>query len=195
MELVLYTDGLMERAGEALENGFERLREAGSPEVSGPEELADRLVGALLPEGAANDDAAVLVMAIHPLADELELTMAAEPESAPLLRRILRRWLREHGASPDEVEELTLACGEACANAIEHAYPPEARTFLVRAYVEGGEIVMRIQDWGQWRPPRGAHRGKGMTLMEGLTDSVAVDGGDEGTTVTLRRRPQEASAA
>ena len=150
---------------------------------------------ALLPEGAANDDAAVMVMAVHPLADELELTMAAEPESAPLLRRILRRWLREHGASPEEVEELTLACGEACANAIEHAYPPEARSFLVGAHVENGEIVMRIQDWGQWRPPRGAHRGKGMTLMEGLTDSVAIDGGEEGTTVTLRRRPREASAA
>ena len=150
---------------------------------------------ALLPEGAANDDAAVLVMAVHPLADELEVTLVAEPESAPLLRRILRRWLREHGASPDEVEELTLACGEASANAIEHAYPPEARSFLVRAHVEDGEIVMRIQDWGQWRPPRGAHRGKGMTLMEGLTDSVEVEGGEEGTTVTLRKRPQEAAAA
>ncbi|HYI35252.1 MAG TPA: SpoIIE family protein phosphatase [Thermoleophilaceae bacterium] len=195
MELVLYTDGLMERAGEALEEGFERLRVAGSPDGSDPEELADRLVGALLPEGAANDDAAVLVMAIHPLGEELEVTMAAEPESAPLLRRILRRWLREHGASPDEVEELTLACGEACANAIEHAYPPEARSFLVGAHVENGDIVMRVQDWGQWRPPRGAHRGKGMTLMEGLTDSVAIEGGEEGTTVTLRRRPQEATAA
>ena len=34
-----------------------------------------------------------------------------------------------------------------------------------------------------------------MTLMEGLTDSVEVDGGEEGTTVTLRKRPQEAAAA
>ena len=195
MELVLYTDGLMERAGEALEDGFERLRAAGSQDSSGPEDLADRLVGALLPEGAATDDAAVMVLAVHPLPEELEVTMAAEPESAPLLRRILRRWLREHGASPDEVEELTLACGEACANAIEHAYPPEARSFFVGASVDDGVIVMRIQDWGKWRPPRGAHRGKGMTLMEGLTDSVAIDGGEEGTTVTLRRRPREADAA
>ena len=195
MELVLYTDGLMERAGEALEDGFERLRAAGSSDSSGPDELAERLVSALLPEGAATDDAAVMVLALHPLPEELEVTMAAEPESAPLLRRILRRWLREHGASPDEVEELTLACGEACANAIEHAYPPEARSFFVGANVDDGEIVMRIQDWGTWRPPRGAHRGKGMTLMEGLTDSVAIEGGDEGTTVTLRRRPREASAA
>ena len=196
LELILYTDGLMERAGEALEDGFERLREAGAPGPPDPEQLADRIVGALLPEGATSDDAAVLVMAVHPLGDELEVTLVAEPESAPLLRRILRRWLREHGASPDEVEELTLACGEASANAIEHAYPPEARSFLVGAHVEeDGEIVMRIQDWGQWRPPRGTHRGKGMTLMEGLTDSVEVDGGEDGTTVTLRKRPQEAAAA
>lgn len=195
MELVLYTDGLMERAGERLEDGFERLREAGATGPADPAQLADVLVHALLPQGATTDDAAIMVMAVHPLGDELEVTMAAEPESAPLLRRILRRWLREHGANADEVEELTLACGEACANAIEHAYPPESRTFLVGAHVEDGEIVMRIQDWGQWRPPRGAHRGKGMTLMEGLTDSVAIDAGEEGTVVTLRRRPMEASAA
>ena len=196
LELILYTDGLMERAGEALDDGFDRLRAAGSAGASDPEELADRLVKALLPGGAATDDAAVLVMAIHPVAAELEVTLMAEPESAPLLRRVLRRWLREHGASPDEVEEFTLACGEACANAIEHAYPPESRSFLVGAHVEeDGEIVMRVQDWGQWRPPRGAHRGKGMTLMEGLTDSVEIEGGEEGTIVTLRKRPQEAAAA
>ena len=43
-------------------------------------------------------------------------------------------------------------------------------------------------------PPRGTHRGRGMTLMEGLTDSVEVDPGDDGTTVTLRKRPREASS-
>ena len=176
-----------------MEDGFERLCEAGSEGPSGPEELADSLVAALLPEGAAADDAAVMVMAIHPLADELELTMAAEPESAPLLRSSFVAGCASTARRP--IGRETLACGEACANAIEHAYPPEARSFFVGANVDDGEIVMRIQDWGQWRPLRGTHRGKGMTLMEGLTDSVAIDGGDEGTTVTLRRRPREARVA
>jgi anti-sigma regulatory factor (Ser/Thr protein kinase) len=107
----------------------------------------------------------------------------------------MRRWTREHGASEDESEELTMACGEACANAIEHAYPPDARSFRVEGTMENEEIVIRVRDWGQWRPPRGTHRGRGMVLMEGLTDSVDVESGEAGTTVTLRRRPRERQAA
>ena len=147
------------------------------------------------PGGASADDAAVLVMGAEPLADALEVSMPAEPDSAPLLRRILRRWLGERGASEYESDELTLACAEACANAIEHAYPPESRSFRVDAFMEDGEIVIRVRDWGQWRAPRGTHRGRGMTLMEGLTDSVDVQAGPTGTTVTLRRRPREIQPA
>jgi serine phosphatase RsbU (regulator of sigma subunit)/anti-sigma regulatory factor (Ser/Thr protein kinase) len=195
MELVLYTDGLMERAGERLDDGFERLRTASLGEHGGPDDLCAILMHDLLPGGASSDDAAVMVIAAEALPDELELTMPAEPESAPLLRRIMRRWTREHGASEDESEELTMACGEACANAIEHAYPPDARSFRVEGTMENEEIVIRVRDWGQWRPPRGTHRGRGMVLMEGLTDSVDVESGEAGTTVTLRRRPRERQAA
>jgi anti-sigma regulatory factor (Ser/Thr protein kinase)/putative methionine-R-sulfoxide reductase with GAF domain len=195
MELVLYTDGLMERAGERLDDGFDRLQALALEEHESPEAYCDLLMHGLLPEGPSNDDAAVMVMATEALSDELEVTLPAEPDSAPLLRRIMRRWLREHGASEDEREELTMACGEACANAIEHAYPPDSRSFRVQATKEGEEIVMRVRDWGQWRPPRGTHRGRGMVLMKGLTDSVEVDSGDTGTTVTLRRRPREQQAA
>jgi serine phosphatase RsbU (regulator of sigma subunit)/anti-sigma regulatory factor (Ser/Thr protein kinase) len=195
MELVLYTDGLMERAGERLDEGFERLLATALADHDGPEDYCALLMDDLLPGGASNDDAAVMVLAAEALADDLEVTMPAEPDSAPLLRRIMRRWFREHGASEIEGEELTMACGEACANAIEHAYPPEARTFRVEAAVEDEEIVIRVRDWGEWRAPRGAHRGRGMTLMEGLTDSVEVDAGADGTTVTLRRTPRELEAA
>ena len=195
MELVLYTDGLMERAGERLDDGFDRLLATALTTHEGPEDYCALLMENLLPGGASNDDAAVLVMATETLADDLEVTMPAEPDSAPLLRRIVRRWFREHGASEDEGEELTMACGEACANAIEHAYPPDARSFRVEATMESGDIVIRVRDWGEWRAPRGTHRGRGMVLMEGFTDSVEVDATASGTTVTLRRTPRKLEAA
>jgi anti-sigma regulatory factor (Ser/Thr protein kinase) len=46
---------------------------------------------------------------------------------------------------------------------------------------------MTIRDEGQWRPPRGAHRGRGVMMMRGLMDFVDIEHTDEGTTVVLER--------
>ena len=51
-----------------------------------------------------------------------------------------------------------------------------------------GRVKVAIRDFGTWRPPRGTHRGRGLVLMEGLTDGVEVTRSDEGTTVELSRR-------
>ena len=123
------------------------------------------------------------------------LTLAAEPDSPPLMRRLLRRWLDERGASEEEIDELLLATAEAAANAIEHAYPPEARPFEVAAEFRGGTVTVTIRDWGRWRPPRGAHRGRGIMLMEGLTDSAKVSPSENGTTVTLTKTLRERQPA
>ena len=52
----------------------------------------------------------------------------------------------------------------------------------------GGDALIAVRDFGSWRQPRGANRGRGRLLMEGLTDSVEVVRGDDGTTVQLSRR-------
>ena len=49
-------------------------------------------------------------------------------------------------------------------------------------------MKVEIRDFGNWRAPRGTHRGRGLLLMEGLTDDVEVVRSDEGTTVELSRR-------
>ena len=193
--LVLYTDGLMERAGEPLELGLERLRDSVPQAEVSPGDLCDHLLRALLPREGSNDDTALLVMDAEPLGDPLVITLPAEPDSPPLLRRLLRRWLRDLGASADEIDELTLACAEASANAIEHAYPPDPRPFRVEARHEPGMITLTVRDWGQWRPPRGKHRGRGMILMEGMADSVEVSPSDSGTTVTMTKKLLEAQPA
>jgi hypothetical protein len=45
-----------------------------------------------------------------------------------------------------------------------------------------------VSDFGTWRAPRGTNRGRGLMLMEGLTENVEVIRGDQGTTVELSRR-------
>ena len=42
-----------------------------------------------------------------------------------------------------------------------------------------------MTDHGQWRPPRGENRGRGLPLMRTLMDEVDVRHTDEGTSVTL----------
>ena len=189
--VLLYTDGVVERPRESLDDGLERLRNAVPTETLPVEDACDVVIRELLPAGPAKDDAAVLLVDATPLPDPLVVTLPAEPDAPPLLRRILRRWLASHGASDSETDELILACAEACANAIEHAYPPEPQSFQVEAREDGGTVLLTVRDWGQWRPPRGEYRGRGLMLMEGLADAVQVTPGENGTTVTLTRRLME----
>jgi anti-sigma regulatory factor (Ser/Thr protein kinase) len=110
-------------------------------------------------------------------------------ESIPVMRRLLGRWLDEAGATRADVEDLMLASAEAAANAIEHAYGLESGVVEVRAWISGeGPVKVAIRDFGNWRAPRGTHRGRGLLLMENLADVVEVVRSDEGTTIELSRR-------
>ena len=141
--------------------------------------------------GAREEEAARLRVQqqVLPLPNPLELRLPADVDTIPTLRRVLGRWLSEAEASRTEVEEISLACSEACANAIEHAYAPGPAAIEVTATVtEDPQVLISVRDFGTWRPPRGSHRGRGMVLMQGLMDAVDVDKGDDGTTVRLTRR-------
>jgi serine phosphatase RsbU (regulator of sigma subunit)/anti-sigma regulatory factor (Ser/Thr protein kinase) len=187
--LVLFTDGLVEQSGESLDTGLQRLSATVRPPGSDLEELCDLLVDVLLPDGPSDDDAALLIVRALPLGDALEVEFPAEIESIPVMRKLLGRWLDEAGATTAEIDDLALACAEAAANAIEHAYGLAPGVVEVRASTgEGGVVTVAVSDFGSWRPPRGTHRGRGLLLMEGLTDDVEVIRGDEGTTVELSRR-------
>jgi serine phosphatase RsbU (regulator of sigma subunit)/anti-sigma regulatory factor (Ser/Thr protein kinase) len=187
--LVLYTDGLVERAGEPLDAGLQRFADAVAAGPDNLEHLGDDLVDKLLPEGTSDDDAALLMVRALPLTDELVAEFPAEVESIPLMRRMLARWLTEAGATRADVDDLTLAAAEACANAIEHAYGLAPGVVELRAWSSAGSgVTVAIRDFGNWRSPRGKNRGRGLVLMEGLTDGVEVVRHDEGTTVELSRR-------
>jgi serine phosphatase RsbU (regulator of sigma subunit) len=63
--LLLYTDGLVERRGESLDDGLARLVEQlGDAHAGAPQETVDRLVGALAETGQHPDDVCVLCIAV-----------------------------------------------------------------------------------------------------------------------------------
>jgi anti-sigma regulatory factor (Ser/Thr protein kinase) len=183
----LYTDGLIERRGRSLTVGLERLREV---MFAGPAEsvcagVMSELVGAEPP----TDDVAVLVLRRQDVAgtDPLVLPMPAVPASLQPIRTAIRRWLACVPASREETADLVAAIGEACTNAVEHAYGPSGGALSVRLMSQPPDVVAVISDTGRWRPPRGHHRGRGITLMQALTDEVRIEQTDAGTRVVLRR--------
>jgi serine phosphatase RsbU (regulator of sigma subunit)/anti-sigma regulatory factor (Ser/Thr protein kinase) len=185
--LILYTDGLVEKAGESLDDGLERLRSQVEGTTEDPQALAGHLPRKLVGTGTP-DDVAILIVGVPRLPNPFAMTMPGAADSVPLVRRVITRWLHSAGASREEAEEITLACSEACANAIEHAYAPGETDFAVEVGSSGGEVTVVVRDTGQWREPRGLHRGRGMTMMKGLMDAVDVERSPQGTAVRLRRR-------
>src|SRR5205823_7744488 len=119
--LLLFTDGLIERRGASLETGLERLRnEAAAAEDL--EALCDHLLASLPGEDIADD---IAILALRPVAftgGPLHLHLPADPLALAPMRRTLRRWLEEMDAAPEEAYAVTVACNEACANAIQHPY-------------------------------------------------------------------------
>jgi anti-sigma regulatory factor (Ser/Thr protein kinase) len=193
--LVLYTDGLVERPDVPLEQGLEALRTAVSDLPAEPDSLCRALPEAVLPR-VPTDDTAMLAVKFESLANTpVALTLPAESESLAPARRVLARWMREAGADDVETYETLVAVGEACANAIAHAYPAMEAVFDVSGEIQDDAVEIRVRDYGSWRPPRGEIRRRGLRLMEELMDSVTVDKGTTGTMVTLRRRLNRGVAA
>jgi anti-sigma regulatory factor (Ser/Thr protein kinase) len=187
--LVLYTDGLVERRGMRLAARQERLVEAAAAASIEPELLAESLIDAMLGDDAPADDVAVLTLQRTATANEsLNLKVAARPEELAGIRRLLRGWLVDAGADRRAIDAVLLASGEACTNAIEHAYGPGERTFELQGEREGDDVVLLIRDHGNWRAPRGQNRGRGLGLMETFMDEVEVTPGDSGTAVRMRKK-------
>jgi anti-sigma regulatory factor (Ser/Thr protein kinase) len=185
--LLLYTDGLVERRGRSLTDG---ITEAGAVIARGGEEpledLATQLMARLAPPGGYGDDVAV-VLYRHPA--PLQLAFPADIAQLRPVRAALRRWLEGCGLAAPVAQDALVAAGEAVANAIEHGHHdrPGAEIRLLAA-VSAGRLRLTVADSGRWLPPGpepAPYRGKGIALMRAMMDSVSIDPGPAGTTVTM----------
>jgi serine phosphatase RsbU (regulator of sigma subunit) len=185
--VVLYTDGLVERPGEHIDAGMGRLVAVLRDAPTEPDRLCDHVLSALVPEGGAPDDVALLTLRTIPMGDRFRAEFPVTPEALSSMRGLLRRWLRHVGASEQEIAEVVTACGEAATNAIEHAGAGSDAPFELSGQVSGREMQITIRDYGAWRAPREGDQGRGLSLMRALMDTVEVTPTPEGTTVRLER--------
>ena len=190
--LLLYTDGLVERRGESLDAGFERLRAAAAgivAEESDPADAITTLVRTMLDGSQPPDDVAILLAQrdAHPTT-EVEFAVEARARSLATIRRALLRWADDLEIPHGVAIELVTAVSEASANAVEHAYGPVGGTLTIAAALDGDVVEISVRDMGRWRGSSRGDRGHGLRLMRGLMDEVHLDATDDGTTVRMRRR-------
>ncbi len=187
--LLLYTDGLIERRNESIDESLQRLTVAAHAAAGRTDSsFADRVYRALIDETPLEDDVALLAIETMPLEDSLEMTLPARPNVLGGLRNTLGRWLQAAGADENELFDITLSASEAATNAIEHAYGAREASFTVRCERDGQEVIVTIRDDGRWRTARRQGGGRGLGIMRSLLDSVTIDSDDAGTVVTLTKR-------
>jgi PAS domain S-box-containing protein len=186
--VLLYTDGLVERRGDGIKPGLDKLKRTLRAGPAEPEPCLDFVLQALTPTGS-EDDVALLLMRVERTTDEpFELTTPAQPSALAPIRRAVEAWLVDQRIDQSDGWPIVAACNEACANSSEHAYPPsETGSIEVEARREGPRVVVAVNDHGQWRAPRGRNRGRGFTLMNYFMDRVDVERSQEGTRVRMER--------
>lgn len=128
-------------------------------------------------------------------ADRFErLGIAADGLGAAQIREEFAQWLeRFFDLDPIRASDLLLATNEALANAAEFAYhlAEHPGTIDVRAWFDATDsrLTVTITDQGTWREKTPAttklSRGRGIPLMEALTDRATIQKSSTGTQVRL----------
>ncbi|MEU4217087.1 SpoIIE family protein phosphatase [Actinoplanes sp. NPDC026623] len=190
--LLLYSDGLIERRGEPLTTGLDRLEQAAVELRSGSAaEICDGLFTALGVAEQRSDDVVILCLRApaHPTAD-FRTTLAADERELSRLRRSLQTWRRTTQPSDAGETDMLLAVNEACANAIEHAYrgrEPGPVEVTVRSDADGSYLAT-VRDFGRWQPltRSAAYRGRGLNIIRRLSDGFERRSTPNGTLVRFR---------
>jgi serine/threonine-protein kinase RsbW len=136
----------------------------------------------------------------RPVVVELHRRVPATADRLPTLRRELSNWAEGAGLGAGDLEGLVLACYEAMANVVEHAYSGEIGVLDLRAAgaPEDGGLTVTITDYGQWRPPSGKPsllRGRGLPLIRTMPATTVIVPTPQGTTVRMHWRLPTTGAA
>lgn len=118
------------------------------------------------------------------------------PSSVAEARGCIVGFARECGFKEEQLFDIGLAVGEACANAVMHSTTADS-SFLVRAYDRSDKLVVTVTDPGNDALPsllRDPDRvgGLGLFLIRRLMDRMSLEMSSSGTKLTMSRRKRAA---
>ena len=185
--LMLFTDGLVERKHESIDDGIGRAADVLAQTMTLPlDAVADAVIRELVPTTGWDDDVAMVIYR-HEQAP-LRIEKPATADQLAGIRRRLGEWLRV-ASVPDALSaDIVLVANEACTNCIEHAYRGhDVGEMRLEVKAVGHEIQVRVVDCGSWKTPAAnpGNSGRGLVLMRAISDSMNVDSTPPGTTVDI----------
>jgi signal transduction histidine kinase/CheY-like chemotaxis protein len=190
--LLLFTDGLIERRSEPLEDGFARLTAAaaGCAKLPAGQACTD-LISQMIPAEGYTDD--VVIIAVRPTGTTAASHVDAMPASLSELRPAryrMRGWLADLGTSRATTHDVLLGTGEALSNAMEHGSDLDPRRIVsLEAFATEDEISVTVTDPGRWlkdsAASRDSERGHGLKLIHGLATHSQTERTILGTQVTM----------
>jgi serine phosphatase RsbU (regulator of sigma subunit)/anti-sigma regulatory factor (Ser/Thr protein kinase) len=189
--VLLYSDGLIERRREPLDEGIARVvRSVGANWNQPLDVVCDRVMDDALPASRRDDVALLALRSPVSTRDLFLMKMNATSYAVGRVRESLRSWLDAHALSPDDQLAILVSVGEACTNAVEHAYASmDNNLFRVEACRRGDEIICCVTDSGAWKDNAiRTARGNGLAIMHELMDHVDIERRAGGTAVTLTYR-------
>ncbi|WP_405983047.1 SpoIIE family protein phosphatase [Streptomyces sp. NBC_00158] len=170
---VLYTDGLVERRGEDIDEGVAALERALAGAQGTPAIICDRLMRALGVDADHDDDVAVMVLQqpartgvdaelFHNAALELLGGVEAAPRARAFAQGVLSSW-----RFPVELCDLgVLAASELVANSLQHGTPP----MRLRLRRTDRRLIVEVTDGDDHLPRRrraepGDETGRGISII------------------------------
>ncbi|MGW7051680.1 SpoIIE family protein phosphatase [Streptomyces sp. NPDC054887] len=146
--LALFTDGLVEARDRDIDHGLDTLGRILADRHASLEELCDRAVAQLLPDGTTADDTALLLVRTRELGAErvAEWELPAEPVAPGRARELAIRQLRDWGL--DELSFSTeLVVSELVTNAVRYAAGP-----LHLRLIRDRTLLCEVADTGHTSP-------------------------------------------
>jgi serine phosphatase RsbU (regulator of sigma subunit)/anti-sigma regulatory factor (Ser/Thr protein kinase) len=183
--ILMFSDGVVERRGHALNEGLDALVTAAASSVSGDPRNLCSLATAAVAE-PTDDDVAVLAVE-HAVATSRSATMLvpAEPTGPSRVRQWMTTRLREWSV-PDAVIGAAILCtSELTTNALLHAGTPAQ----VHIDLSAERLLVSVADTGtrgsvaKARTDTLSSRGRGLGLIEELSDTWGTDPTVRGSTV------------
>jgi PAS domain S-box-containing protein len=185
--LMLFTDGLVERKHESIDDGIARATDVLAETMKLPlDAVADAMLRELAPAAGYDDDVAMVIYR-HQGAP-LRIESDATADQLVDIRRRLSRWLQAADVPDELAADIVLVINEACTNCVEHAYRGHpVGTMLLEAKAVDDEIRARVSDAGSWKTPAAdpGNSGRGLALMRALSNAMEIGSSPTGTTVDI----------
>lgn len=187
--LLLYSDGLIERRGESLTAGMDRLESLSSQMIERPAAAMCEDLFARLRSGADQLDDTVVLVARFVDESEYYGVFPAVPEELRKMRASVSSWATANDIPDRVTDDLLLAVGEATSNTVKHAYRDSPQGFVtIQIGMVDGYLAVKVEDTGRWRKPRAVadSPGLGTSIMQAITEHFDVTESPGGTQVTFR---------